>query len=290
MSYINLANFTKHTTKDFKASDVFIETYEKNNVKEKSLYINIKDNTTKKQIFFEPLDEVFVPFGCNSSKEYPDSYSITTSFNENNLDEINFFNELKKLEEMILDHIEKDSKLIFKKKLTKEVIVTADKFKSGANTIVSKTNGNTYHQINLKVSSNKEDNKPSIRVFTKSSEGNIEQVNFDKLNKDDSWAKMKSLVYPMSKCRILIIPMISLRNGCVKLGFNANQILANEPVSVDTSSVFGFTVSSDDKFEAKSKNSANDELTEDEEEEDEEEEDEEEEDDEEDDDDEENED
>ena len=37
MSYINLANFTKHTTKDFKASDVFIETYEKNNVKEKSL-------------------------------------------------------------------------------------------------------------------------------------------------------------------------------------------------------------------------------------------------------------
>ena len=157
MSYINLANFTKHTTQNFKADNVFIETYEKTNGKEKTVYINIKDNSTKKQIFFEPLDEVFVPFGCSSSKEYPDSYSITTSFNENNPDEINFFNELKKLEDMILDHIEKDSKIIFKKKLTKEVIVTADKFKSSATTTVSKTNGNTYHQVSLKVSSNKED-------------------------------------------------------------------------------------------------------------------------------------
>ena len=272
MSYINLANFTKHTTQNFKADNVFIETYEKTNGKEKTVYINIKDNSTKKQIFFEPLDEVFVPFGCSSSKEYPDSYSITTSFNENNPAEINFFNELKKLEDMILDHIEKDSKIIFKKKLTKEVIVTADKFKSGATTTVSKTNGNTYHQVNLKVSSNKEDNKPSIRVFTKSSEGNIEQVIFDKLSKDESWNKMKTLVFPKSKCRILIIPMVSLRNGSVKLGFNANQILANEPVSSDTSSVFGFTVSSDDKFESKVKSTADEELTEDEEDDDEEEE------------------
>ena len=269
MSYINLGNFTKHTTKDFNTENIFIETYEKTNGKEKTVYINIKDKETKKQIYFEPLDDMFLPFGCNSSKEYPDSYSITASFNENNTNEINFYNEIKKLENMILDHIEKDSKIVFKKKLTKEVIVTADKFKSSATTNVSKTNGNTYHQLSLKVSSNKEDNKPSIRIFTKSKEGTIEQVNFDKLSKDDSWAKMKSLVFPKSKCRILIIPMVSLRNGCVKLGFNANQILADEPVVSDTSSVFGFTVSSDDKFKSKSKNStADEELTEDEEEED----------------------
>ena len=278
MSYINLGNFTKHTTKDFNIENIFIETYEKTNGKEKTVYINIKDNETKKQIYFEPLEDMFLPFGCSSSKEYPDSYSITASFNENNSNEINFFKELKKLENMILDHIEKDSKIIFKKKLTKEVIVTADKFKSSATTTVSKTNGNTYHQVSLKVSSNKEDNKPSIRIFTKSKEGTIEQVNFDKLNKDESWSKMKSLVYPKSKCRIIIIPMVSLRNGSVKLGFNANQILAEEPVSSDTSSVFGFTVSSNDKIESKAKKTEEEELTEDEEDMEEEEEEEEEED------------
>ena len=157
-----LEQYIKQTSKSFKADDIFIEIVVKDKDKIKITYVNIKDKKTNKQIYFETTEAFFTPFGCSNSVQYPDSYSIVASFNKDNEHDMNFFNELKKLEGMILDKISEESKTLLKKKMTKEEILLKEKFSSKVQiNNVEKSDGTktTYHQINLKVSSDKLENK-----------------------------------------------------------------------------------------------------------------------------------
>jgi hypothetical protein len=245
----SLKDRTKFSTSSFDADKVKIETKEKVNGKEKLIYVNLIDKDSGKYIAFETLEPLFTPFGATSSKDYPDSYSITFSFRDSNEKESHFFEELMKLKEKILDHIEKDSKTIFKKKMTKEVMLTADKFKSAVGTIVSKTNGNSYNQVAVKISTSKEGNKPqNFDLFTMKDK-KIKQINLKSMSKVDAWNKVKNTVSARSEVRAVFIPMVDLRNGNAKFTFNALQVLADEPTENEPGSVFGFTCAEGETFD-----------------------------------------
>lgn len=245
----SLKDRTKFSTSSFDADKIKIETKEKVNGKEKLIYVNLIDKDSGKYIAFETLEPLFTPFGATSSKDYPDSYSITFSFRDSNEKESHFFEELMKLKEKILDHIEKDSKTIFKKKMTKEVMLTADKFKSAVGTIVSKTNGNSYNQVAVKISTSKEGNKPqNFDLFTMKDK-KIKQINLKSMSKVDAWNKVKNTVSARSEVRAVFIPMVDLRNGNAKFTFNALQVLADEPTENEHGSVFGFTCAEGETFD-----------------------------------------
>lgn len=245
----SLKDRTKFSTSSFDADKIKIETKEKVNGKEKLIYVNLIDKDSGKYIAFETLEPLFTPFGATSSKDYPDSYSITFSFRDSNEKESHFFEELMKLKEKILDHIEKDSKTIFKKKMTKEVMLTADKFKSAVGTIVSKTNGNSYNQVAVKISTSKEGNKPqNFDLFTMKDK-KIKQINLKSMSKVDAWNKVKNTVSARSEVRAVFIPMVDLRNGNAKFTFNALQVLADEPTENEPGSVFGFTCAEGETFD-----------------------------------------
>lgn len=245
----SLKDRTKFSTSSFDADKIKIETKEKVNGKEKLIYVNLIDKDSGKYIAFETIEPLFTPFGATSSKDYPDSYSITFSFRDSNEKESHFFEELMKLKEKILDHIEKDSKTIFKKKMTKEVMLTADKFKSAVGTIVSKTNGNSYNQVAVKISTSKEGNKPqNFDLFTMKDK-KIKQINLKSMSKVDAWNKVKNTVSARSEVRTVFIPMVDLRNGNAKFTFNALQVLADEPTENEPGSVFGFTCAEGETFD-----------------------------------------
>ena len=245
----SLKDRIKFSTSSFDANKIKIETKEKINGKEKIIYVNLIDKESGKYIAFETLEPLFTPFGASSSKEYPDSYSITFSFRDSNEKESHFFEQIMKLKENILDHIEKDSKTIFKKKMTKEVMLTADKFKSAVNTIVSKTNGNSYNQIVVKISTSKEGNKPqNFDLFTMKDK-KIKQIDLKSMSKDDAWNKVKSVISQRSEVRTVFIPMVDLRNGNAKFTFNALQVLADEPDENESGSIFGFTCAQGESFD-----------------------------------------
>jgi len=245
----SLKDRTKFSTSSFDADKIKIETKEKVNGKEKLIYVNLIDKDSGKYIAFETLEPLFTPFGATSSKDYPDSYSITFSFRDSNEKESHFFEELMRLKEKILDHIEKDSKTIFKKKMTKEVMLTADKFKSAVGTIVSKTNGNSYNQVAVKISTSKEGNKPqNFDLFTMKDK-KIKQINLKSMSKVDAWNKVKNTVSARSEVRAVFIPMVDLRNGNAKFTFNALQVLADEPTENEPGSVFGFTCAEGETFD-----------------------------------------
>lgn len=245
----SLKDRTKFSTSSFDADKIKIETKEKVNGKEKLIYVNLIDKDSGKYIAFETLEPLFTRFGASSSKEYPDSYSITFGFRDSNEKESHFFEQLMKLKEKIIDHIEKDSKTIFKKKMTREVMLTADKFKSAVGTSVSKTNGNSYNQIAVKISTSREENKPqNFDLFTMKDK-KIKQINLSSMSKVDAWNKVKNTIQPYSEVRAVFIPMVDLRNGNAKFTFNALQVLADEPTENEPGSVFGFTCAGGESFD-----------------------------------------
>lgn len=245
----SLKDRTKFSTSSFDADKIKIETKEKINGKEKLIYVNLIDKDSGKYIAFETLEPLFTPFGATSSKEYPDSYSITFGFRDSNEKESHFFEQLMKLKEKIIDHIEKDSRTIFKKKMTREVMLTADKFKSAVNTIVSKTNGNSYNQVVVKISTSREENKPqNFDLFTMKDK-KIKQINLSSMSKVDAWNKVKNTISSRSEVRAVFIPMVDLRNGNAKFTFNALQVLADEPTENEPGSVFGFTCAEGECFD-----------------------------------------
>lgn len=245
----SLKDRTKFSTSSFDADKIKIETKEKVNGKEKLIYVNLIDKDSGKYIAFETIEPLFTPFGATSSKEYPDSYSIAFSFRDSNEKELHFFEQLMKLKEKIIDHIEKDSKTIFKKKMNREVLLTADKFKSDVKTIVSKTNGNSYNQVVVKISTSKDENKPqNFDLFTMKDK-KIKQINLSSMSKVDAWNKVKNTISARSEVRTVFIPKVDLRNGNAKFAFNAFQVLADEPTENESGSVFGFTCADGESFD-----------------------------------------
>ena len=133
-------------------------------------------------------------------------------------------------------------------------MLTADKFKSAVNTIVSKTNGNSYNQIAVKISTSREENKPqNFDLFTMKDK-KIKQINLSSMSKVDAWNKVKNTISARSEVRAVFIPMVDLRNGNAKFTFNAFQVLADEPTENESGSVFGFTCAEGESFDNSASN------------------------------------
>jgi len=241
-----LDQYIKQTSKSFKADDIFIEIVVKDKDKIKITYVNIKDKKTNKQIYFETTEAFFTPFGCSNSAQYPDSYSIVASFNKDNEHDMNFFSELKKLEGMILDKISEESKTLLKKKMTKEEILLKEKFSSKVQiNNVEKSDGtkNTYHQINLKVSSDKLENKPITILFSED-DTSKPKYNYDtdkeKLSKAESWDIIKKYIPRQTKVRAIFVPKVNVMSSNISFSFSVQQILVPK-YEENENSVFGFS-------------------------------------------------
>ena len=241
-----LEQYIKQTSKSFKADDIFIEIVVKDKDKLKITYVNIKDKKTNKQIYFETTEAFFTPFGCSNSVQYPDSYSIVASFNKDNEHDMNFFSELKKLEGMILDKISEESKTLLKKKLTKEEILLKEKFSSKVQiNNVEKSDGTktTYHQINLKVSSDKLENKPITILFSED-DTSKPKYNYDtdkeKLSKAESWDLIKKYIPRQTKVRAIFVPKVNVMSSNISFSFSVQQILVPKYEEKENT-VFGFS-------------------------------------------------
>ena len=240
-----LEQYIKQTSKSFKADDIFIEIVVKDKDKLKITYVNIKDKKTNKQIYFETTEAFFTPFGCSNSAQYPDSYSIVASFNKDNEHDMNFFSELKKLEGMILDKISEESKTLFKKKMTKEEILLKEKFSSKVQiNNVEKSDGTkiTYHQINLKVSSDKAQNKPITILFSED-DTSKPKYNYDtdkELTKDAAWDLIKKYIPRQTKVRAIFVPKVNVMSSNISFSFSVSQILVPKYEEKE-STVFGFS-------------------------------------------------
>jgi hypothetical protein len=241
-----LDQYIKQTSKSFKADDIFIEIVVKDKDKIKITYVNIKDKKTNKQIYFETTEAFFTPFGCSNSAQYPDSYSIVASFNKDNEHDMNFFSELKKLEGMILDKISEESKTLLKKKMTKEEIILKEKFSSKVQiNNVEKSDGtkNTYHQINLKVSSDKLENKPITILFSED-DTSKPKYNYDtdkeKLSKAESWDIIKKYIPRQTKVRAIFVPKVNVMSSNISFSFSVQQILVPKYEEKENT-VFGFS-------------------------------------------------
>lgn len=240
-----LEQYIKQTSKSFKADDIFIEVVVKEKDKIKITYVNIKDKKTNKQIYFETTEAFFTPFGCSNSAQYPDSYSIVASFNKDNEHDMNFFSELKKLEGMILDKISEESKTLFKKKMTKEEILLKEKFSSKVQiNNVDKPDGTkiTYHQINLKVSSDKAQNKPITILFSED-DTSKPKYNYDtdkELTKDAAWKLIKDYIPRQTKLRAIFVPKVNVMSSNISFSFSVSQILAPK-FEKKEETVFGFS-------------------------------------------------
>ena len=241
-----LEQYIKQTSKSFKADDIFIEIVVKDKDKLKITYVNIKDKKTNKQIYFETTEAFFTPFGCSNSVQYPDSYSIVASFNKDNEHDMNFFSELKKLEGMILDKISEESKTLLKKKMTKEEILLKEKFSSKVQiNNVEKSDGTktTYHQINLKVSSDKLENKPITILFSED-DTSKPKYNYDtdkeKLSKAESWDLIKKYIPRQTKVRAIFVPKVNVMSSNISFSFSVQQILVPKYEEKENT-VFGFS-------------------------------------------------
>jgi hypothetical protein len=241
-----LEQYIKQTSKSFKADDIFIEIVVKDKDKLKITYVNIKDKKTNKQIYFETTEAFFTPFGCSNSVQYPDSYSIVASFNKDNEHDMNFFSELKKLEGMILDKISEESKTLLKKKMTKEEILLKEKFSSKVQiNNVEKSDGTktTYHQINLKVSSDKLENKPITILFSED-DTSKPKYNYDtdkeKLTKAESWDLIKKYIPRQTKVRAIFVPKVNVMSSNISFSFSVQQILVPKYEEKENT-VFGFS-------------------------------------------------
>ena len=241
-----LEQYIKQTSKSFKADDIFIEIVVKDKDKLKITYVNIKDKKTNKQIYFETTEAFFTPFGCSNSVQYPDSYSIVASFNKDNEHDMNFFSELKKLEGMILDKISEESKTLLKKKMNKEEILLKEKFSSKVQiNNVEKSDGTktTYHQINLKVSSDKLENKPITILFSED-DTSKPKYNYDtdkeKLSKAESWDLIKKYIPRQTKVRAIFVPKVNVMSSNISFSFSVQQILVPKYEEKENT-VFGFS-------------------------------------------------
>ena len=241
-----LEQYIKQTSKSFKADDIFIEIVVKDKDKLKITYVNIKDKKTNKQIYFETTEAFFTPFGCSNSVQYPDSYSIVASFNKDNEHDMNFFSELKKLEGMILEKISEESKTLLKKKMTKEEILLKEKFSSKVQiNNVEKSDGTktTYHQINLKVSSDKLENKPITILFSED-DTSKPKYNYDtdkeKLSKAESWDLIKKYIPRQTKVRAIFVPKVNVMSSNISFSFSVQQILVPKYEEKENT-VFGFS-------------------------------------------------
>lgn len=238
--------YIKQTSKSFKADDIFIEVVVKEKDKIKITYVNIKDKKTNKQIYFETTEAFFTPFGCSNSAQFPHSYSIVASFNKDNEHDMNFFSELKKLEGMILDKISEESKNFWKKKMTKEEILLKEKFSSKVQiNNVEKSDGSkiTYHQINLKVSADKAENKPIVILF---SEDDTTKAKYsydddkEKYSYDEAWKLIKDYIPRQTKLRAIFVPRVTVLSNSISFSFSVSQILAPK-FEKKESSVFAFS-------------------------------------------------
>lgn len=241
-----LEQYIKQTSKSFKADDIIIDVVVKEKDKLKIKYVNIKDKKTNKQIYFETTEAFFTPFGCSNSAQYPDSYSIVASFNKDNEHDMNFFTELKKLESLILDKISEESKTLLNKKMTKEEIILKEKFSSKVQiNNVEKSDGTktTYHQINLKVSSDKLENKPITILFSED-DTSKPKYNYDtdkeKLSKAESWDLIKKYIPRQTKVRAIFVPKVNVMSSNISFSFSVQQILVPKYEEKENT-VFGFS-------------------------------------------------